>query len=803
MISVRPPTTDHRLLIDLLKALLFSAVVAATAHAQFAERTLVLPPAEVEQLDAASAAHLENVTRFLAEKQWAEAVEAIRRVQEAEPTRLVKVESDTAGFERFIPAAEYCQWRLASLASAAPEALAHYRRLVDPLAESWTQAGSQSNDELLLGRVAQQVFASRAGDDALLKLGDLALARGEPALARGLWERIAPGLTVPASAADKLGVRPQSPLWLPLRSFDLAARGTELAALLQTPAPAPLGIYPDTDLNLASVRARLVLASLLEGSRQRTAGELALLRLLAPSAQGKLGGRQGRYADMLGSLLEESAAWPPPRQAADWATFAGDAARSKVPSGDLDPAGQPLWTYKLPRLESDREWIGTGRLRPADDMKALLSYHPLVVAQKVFVRLDARENSFVAALDLKTGQPLWQVDYKRGLTKEQPREEADQPWAVSDAHAILTRHIGVARYTLSARGGKLFARMGSPLTMPRERPNQVWLSKDQGFLLGLDLATQGKPLEGFPIRPPSAEWSFEGTPLSAGGVVYVAMRKLEGSRSQIYLAAFELQTTSAGVPDDRDDDARPSGRLKWRTRICSAATLGAGEIDQLTHLLVTLDSGRLYLNTNAGAVAAVDAADGRLQWLVKYPRAEIRLGDPDRSAGHLFRDLTPCVAWQDVVIVAPSDCDRIFALYAASGQLAWTLPAGAAADAVHLLGVNGDVLLASGDSLYWIDAHTGKQLAQFPPGRLGGAEQAAAAPRGLGRGVIADGHVWFPTRESIFVFDVKPTAGDFGQQPRLVRTIPLIPRGASGGNLVIADGILLIASGDKLTAFSQ
>jgi hypothetical protein len=36
-----------------------------------------------------------------------------------------------------------------------------------------------------------------------------------------------------------------------------------------------------------------------------------------------------------------------------------------------------------------------------------------------------------------------------------------------------------------------------------------------------------------------------------------------------------------------------------------------------------------------------------------------------------------------------------------------------------------------------------------------------------------------------------------------VREIPLVPRGVTGGNLVIADGILLVATGDRLVAFGQ
>jgi outer membrane protein assembly factor BamB len=784
---------------------LFVAILAGSASAQV-DRSIALPPADVEQLDASSAAHLENAKRFLAERQWSEAVESLRRVQETEPTRLVKVETTQAiaGFERYVTAAEYCQWRLAALAAEAPEALPHYRRLVDSLAEAWLREGEKTNDERLLRRIVEQAFASRSGDDALLRLGDLALARGDYSAARAAWHQINANATVPPSAAKALNAAAGAPLWQALRRIDMTAHGSEVARLLRLPRTPVLGIYPDSDIDPAAVHARMALGSILEGSRERATIELAILRLLYPDAVGQLAGRSGRYSDMLGSLLEESAAWPAVRQSADWPTFAGDASRAKSAAAGIDLSPRPLWTYPLPRLSADREWIGAGRLRAAEDTKSLLGYHPVVVGQKVILRLDAGSSSRIVALDLKTGERLWQVDPTQSSNRPVADDAVGSVGPIeNDAHRDLARHIGVARYTVSAEGDKLFARMGSPITVPSSRRAALWLAKDQGYLLGVDLRAQGKPLEGFPIRPQSNEWTFEGTPVGDSSTIYVAMRRVEGARSQLFLAAFELPTTPVSQPDERDENARPTGRLKWRTRICSSATLGGGEIDQLTHLLVTLADGRLFLNTSAGAVAAVNADDGRLQWLVKYPRTRVRTGNPDQPERHLFRDLTPCVAWGGLVIVAPADSDRLFALEAATGQLAWSLPPGAADDAVHLLGASNDTLLVSGDSLYWIDVYTGRLMAQFPRGRLGGAEQAAPSPRGFGRGALVGDRVWWPTRESLYIFEARPATTDFGLQPRMVKEIPLLPRGTTGGNLVFAGGVLLIANGNKLVAFER
>jgi outer membrane protein assembly factor BamB len=753
-----------------LAATFFLFVLAAgPARAQFAERASALPPADIDLVDSASAAHLESARRFLAEEQWEEAVESIRRVQEADSSRLVKVEMarPIAGFERFVPAGEYCQWRLAALAKEAPLALAHYRSLVDSLAEQWYREGAARRDERLLARVVEQAFASRWGDDALLRLGDFALARGQPAAARAWWRRIRPELAGPFTA----------------------------------------DAFPDSDITAADVRSRLVLASIMEGSLARAERELDELKRDAPDAEGTIGGRQGKLAALLSEQLEQAAAWPAPQPEGGWPTLAGNFERDRVAPSMPDIAGRPLWSFTLPRLHSDRELIGAGRLRVAEDGKALLSYHPVVVGNTVLIRCDARRKSLVIALDLLSGQELWRIDYERGVRQrpgDQPDEPAeDAPLDISDVHANLARHVGVARYTASVVGDRAFVRMGSPITFPTQDRTRRWLAKDQGFLLGLDLRTQGKPLEGFPIRPESNTWSFEGTPVSDGSYMYVAMRRSEGSRSQIYVAAYELQTASAAV-DDEDDDARPGGRLVWRTRICSSATLLDGASgDGLSHLLLSMRGGHLYLNTSAGVVAAIRAQGGQVRWLVKYPRSAFTPGDADKSNGQFFRDLTPCLLWKDLAIVAPSDSDRLFALEAATGQLAWSLPPEAASDAIHLLGIGQETLLASGNWLYWIDANTGRLLTQFPQAGPAGAMQAAPSPRGMGRGVLAGQHVIFPTRESLLVFDQRPVRADLGWQPRQIREIPLVPRGVTGGNVVIANGVLLIATGDRLVAFGE
>ena len=53
------------------------------------------------------------------------------------------------------------------------------------------------------------------------------------------------------------------------------------------------------------------------------------------------------------------------------------------------------------------------------------------------------------------------------------------------------------------------------------------------------------------------------------------------------------------------------------------------------------------------------------------------------------------------------------------------------------------------------------------------------------------------------MFEARPAKTDFGWQPKLVREIPLTSLGVAGGNLVIADDVLLIAGSDKLVALGK
>ena len=270
-------------------------------------------------------------------------------------------------------------------------------------------------------------------------------------------------------------------------------------------------------------------------------------------------------------------------------------------------------------------------------------------------------------------------------------------------------------------------------------------------------------------------WAFDGAPVVAGARLFITMRRID-IRPQAHVACFDTTT----------------GRMRWRRFVCAAETPARGTLAECTHTLLTLAGGTIYVNTNLGAVASLAVEDGRINWLSLYPR--VRSGNLLRMDAHWQRDLNPCLfdhgrlTWPPPI--APGFMPwmpqraRSFGRGRRDDRPAETPIQDPLDDVVHLLGVSGDCLIASGHKLYWIDIagpRAGNIAHVWPEGH----GQTRLRPRAAG-GL----DVLWPTREKIYVFDQ--------QTARLKREIELAPLGVRGGNLLVADGRLLIATPSEL-----
>ncbi|MCD4727128.1 MAG: PQQ-binding-like beta-propeller repeat protein [Pirellulales bacterium] len=762
----------------LLCAGLALAVAGATpAEGQSAARRFELADAvQLDRVDNAVRARLERVEALLADRQWDEAVDILRKLAETPDDGLIAVSE-----RRFVGLRDWCQMRLAALP---PEALKIYRDRIDSVARQWYEQGVAERNHRLLQQVVDRAFAGAYGDDALMALGEINLESGDFAAARWCWRRI-----------------------LPPEKNTAAGMAVKLPPQQETDPLSPF--YPDTDLDPAAVRARLVLTSILEGAEDRKKGtgtfsrngpegaaqktylspfssraraELAQFARLHPDAQGRLGKRRGKFVDLLESLFVESATWPAAPSGPDWLTFAGNPRRNRV-AAPLSNVGSVAWRIPL----SDGAGVRAPRVSPLPPGEGpgvrALCFHPLSVGNLVL----ANNQRQILAVRLDDGTPAW------GRSPAIYRSELA---GVTSRPTNSTNVFGTPRFTMTVFRNRLFARMGSP----------VLSSDEPGYLVCLDLAAEGRLL--WKIEPEEG-WAFEGSPLADALGVYVAMHRL-GVRPRTLVACLDADT----------------GRIRWRRFVCGAETPAQGALSECSHNLLTLAEGTIYFNTNLGAVAALRTDDGRISWLSLYPRELNRplkkgatAGSPSSAgrntredtagqassgtrtlenrlfpravggelAPHWRRDLTPCLFDGGTLLVAPADSSRIFAFDASSGRLLWqTGPE--VEDAVGLLGATDDHLIAAGGKLYWIG------LKGEDRGRVKHVWPSGAERPGYGRGLLAGRNVLWPTRDKLYIFDQ--------QTAKPLRAIDLAMRGAAGGNLLTADGKLLIATDTELIAIN-
>ncbi len=657
-----------------------------------------------------------------------------------------------------------------------PEAgLAAYRARVDSLAAQWLEQGRATADAKLLERVATELAASSAADDALWSLGELALAAGDVTAARRHWQRIHPQLVGPSGKS--IGAE--------LRGVDLAKHGEKVRAVLTNPPPCPtLLICRDADVPLAQVLAALVVASVRELDLPRAERELALLRLLEPKSTGLLGGKSTELVPALESLIASTTDWQTSRGASDWSTWGGNLQRSGA-AGPVDKILAPLWASgvavpALPAPTQQQQNMFGVTLPTSSTGEEGLSVTPLVSGRWLLYRAG----NFLRAIDFVTGKSAITAD---GVLLE----ESTTP-TVTQQRVFFNNPGGVQLRVINGvvmpvnTAVQASVAPGFPLTVHGDvlysliaEPSEAQ-STPQGFggtppldrrqLVGLDLTRDA--LRVAEVSPPSGV-QFGGPPVVLNGRAYVVLRASQ-LRPQVSVACYAVA----------------SGRELWRTKICTGQPL-ATERSTGTDLL-SLAGDTLYLNTNLGAIAAVSARDGQIRWLRTYSRAadtlsvqtmqNMMLGAvPLQSAA----TEAPCMIERGRVVVKPTDSREVLCLDAASGALLWksTQP-----KELRLLGVARGSVALSGDFLLSLDLETGHSRFQWP-------DTQHAGLRGYGQGCLAGDEVFWPTRNTIYAFDL--SRGELSRPP-----IDISALTSEGANLAAAHGCLIVAGTKEMNVWA-
>lgn len=400
---------------------------------------------------------------------------------------------------------------------------------------------------------------------------------------------------------------------------------------------------------------------------------------------------------------------------------------------------------------------------------------------------DGDSQSIATTASVFRGDAYWCDEdhiYKRSTENvDQKREVVWETLLKNETIEVNRRRIGNPRFEVTISDGKLFARMGDSRTNYRNDS----VTRNRSYVIGLDLIRGGRSLPGFPVSIEDVRTEFESKPLFTNGKLYILKRKSyrDNSVSQLFVESLELS---------------PSNRVSkpksvWVTELGSGNSANQAVADEISNVEIYRFQNRIVVAAT-GFVTCLNAKTGDVDWIADYPRDRFESKKIFREEAARQRSF--CVEKFGKLYVGPTDSDFVFCFDLLTGVNKWKARLNRTA---HIMGLTDTHLLVSGDQLFWIDLETGGLSASFPTGsNVGHNSFGLPSPRGLGQGVVTNDLIYWPTRDHVFVFSSQMTGAN---SPALLKIIDLKMRQVTGGNLTIAEGIMLIATEDRLLAFGE
>jgi len=506
------------------------------------------------------------------------------------------------GGDSYLCAREACLQRIAALP---PDGVAAYRATVDVRAASILADALARGDRVALARHANAMALSTSGPKMLVALADMRAAHGDVRLAV-------------QALTDLLRLWPESGATAEMPGVERAAVVLRLASLL-----ASLG-----DESSVWWLAREASPKLLAGPSPSTAGAKLADDLARCDADAARRGAPPAFAD--GEL----------RVAAQM-NFAAE--RSRKPdattSREIDEHPIPIGTPERPVLLT-RE---TAEARTQ--------------ARVVALAPDASgSGELVPIWKFPSDEENKAVLRRGGRGPFQPARAGDLlifPWPVEPsaqaAPGRLAANADDEQNTLPmlsiAGEGRLVDERGGDDERRRE-------DGDPELVAALNEA-------GEIVRP---ALSFSGRPLIVGDSVFTTLvrRTENGGATELHVARFDIVAEGA------------SRRLRerWRRHVLDGDTMGpakypianAGDFPEALAAPAAMAErfGRVYVASGSGAVACVDAADGRVAWVQAYRRLEKSSRGTILPANRKSWDDLPVLVDGPYVWAAPRDADHVF-----------------------------------------------------------------------------------------------------------------------------------------------
>lgn len=466
-----------------------------------------------------------------------------------------------------------------------------------------------------------------------------------------------------------------------------------------------------------------------------------------------------------------------PRRPPEWPVLGGDNSHAAKPV--FDPAAltfQSRWEAEA--FTSDlNPWQRTRATRES------YPFHP-VVGDDVIVLNDGLS---VRAWSFYSANPKWSYE---GPVARRPQGRAltfedfvlDPGGRTDSEFGAIARSL---QYSAVIADGMVVAPLLESLSPTREiefDQTRITTKIPKRALHAIDLATGAtvwkQRRDDLPVQDFVNRVSVSATPIVIGDRVYVAGYVLEGAIN-VYVLCLDLET----------------GDLLWKTPLVigqQELTMFNKSFKEFTLQMLAASEGCLYVCTNLGLVASLDALSGAPRWMTQYESLPIRGSNHYRRTAERARLWIndPPIVKDGVVIVTPLDSENAFAFDAHTGARLWRVSSddGHPLEYCALLGVDRGVVVFAGlNGIGFYDLRTGRYL---------NGQRYREARTYAGRGVVGDGVVYQPLVDGLF--EVKFENGPLG-----VRTEDrmLDWQCEEPGNLVLFRDFQIVVSASRMTVF--
>ncbi|MFI5456571.1 MAG: PQQ-binding-like beta-propeller repeat protein [Isosphaerales bacterium] len=498
---------------------------------------------------------------------------------------------------------------------------------------------------------------------------------------------------------------------------------------------------PDTDLSpaLLNVKAGLALFRAGRDSEfEQIRTELADRRT---DEKLTIGGQTGTPVELLDRLVKEdqnatAAEKPPPR--------AGD--------NGLDLAGQvdPVWQMRF--AASVEAGMSPAELTQWESTSVSVVVPAVTIDGSM---LFVNYLGYVFALDLKTGKMLWRSASFHHL----------------EASAMQNYALDPGRFAIVAAGEYLWS-LGRDL-------------KDQNFMAPFSLtcrrASSGEVVWQSTDLADYAQIDLAGRPLLAGGKLFIAGKGVTAPQQQ---QGMPQQLVLAIQPHD--------GKVLWKSEIGTFRQDNRFNYynynrDPAPQPRIVYRAGTLYIDTQLGVFARLDADSGTVDWGYGYKTDPLQGQNRFMFFNGMPQPETTAAGSEplrigDAFLLKGMQSTRLYAIEPNRMKFLWERPISKSA---RLLGASDRAVFLGGAEISAMDLHT-RQLLWSTPLPSGSMDaRVLVRPDGL----------WQLTPRGIVEIDPKS-----GAIRRIFRGADL---GAAGGDLVLTDPFLLAVSNRTISAYPR